>query len=601
MDKKIIFSHSTSSPDGLKRILPKDAGTITWLFLSQDYTEYMQWKKVMPDGAQEIKFKNNLDAIANDLRKPFLHLMANLGANFNSPAWWSSRISERNTLVSPLFLYCCYQEVFSNELNRLSGIICVIVEDWELLESLYQIAFQNNVKVQWFSRRPWIIRKALAWGRGIGRIGKALFGGMKESLAGTDFIPLKDSNKIILIHTYSDSASFGNDGAFHDRYFPGLSSWFENKGHTVVTMPVLFETKFTDRDTWIFLRKSSQKFLNRYYYYHLSDYFFAFKESWRQIFLLKDKIFLCGKDVTELFTAERDRFLFGSIDAILYVRLPLRLRQAGFKISQVIAPFENMIDEKCLIGGLRRYMPQVKIVGFQHSTLWPLLLCQYVDEKVDKNAPLPDRIVCNGEFLKNILIEEGLHPNRLAVGPALRYAYLKMAKREKKQIETDILITVSLIESDALELMSKMNKAFGELGHLKIVIKFHPMMQVDNFLKQGTVLLPKHFQRVDGSIQEHLSKTKILISMSSSTVVEALSVGVPVIVVGRENSIDFNPLVFSPWKEKLYFPPEDIRERAIYLLESKEERQHYEDFGPEYASQVFHPISDEAMAVFKIS
>ena len=75
----------------------------SWIFLAQDYTEYIRWHEAMPSQL-EIKIKEELDQIAHELRKPFLDLIIELGAKFNSPAWWASRISERNTLVSPLFI-----------------------------------------------------------------------------------------------------------------------------------------------------------------------------------------------------------------------------------------------------------------------------------------------------------------------------------------------------------------------------------------------------------------------------------------------------------------------------------------------------------------
>ena len=77
-----------------------------------------------------------------------------------------------------------------------------------------------------------------------------------------------------------------------------------------------------------------------------------------------------------------------------------------------------------------------------------------------KNAPLPDRIVCNGSFYRDILIREGLVAERLRLSLALRYSYLNVWKKEQNQDTIDILVTTSLIDSDAHELLAKGGRGF---------------------------------------------------------------------------------------------------------------------------------------------
>ncbi len=133
---------------------------------------------------------------------------------------------------------------------------------------------------------------------------------------------------------------------------------------------------------------------------------------------------LKGIDLTRLFKKESENTAFSSLDTLLYYRLPKRLAEAGLRINLIITEYENMINEKLLILGFRKYLPFSKVVGFQHGALYPLLLCNFVTKEESIFAPLPDRVVCNGEFFRKILVQEGLPPELATVGPALRYTYL---------------------------------------------------------------------------------------------------------------------------------------------------------------------------------
>src|SRR6266436_4714194 len=75
------------------------------------------------------------ERFAQLLRKPLLDRITAQGRVHDSIAWWASRLSERNTMVSPLFLRCCYLQVGQMELKNQHGTLCVIAESWAVLES----------------------------------------------------------------------------------------------------------------------------------------------------------------------------------------------------------------------------------------------------------------------------------------------------------------------------------------------------------------------------------------------------------------------------------------------------------------------------------
>jgi hypothetical protein len=602
MKKFVWLSHVGQSPRSIVSGPSAKGFGAHWLFLGQDYSRFLHWQEVLSVDYAYVPIKDELSQAVSILRKPFLDLIAELGRAYNSVAWWGSRVSERNTLVSALFLYCCYLRVFKQKLALLDGAILVVAEDWAILDSIAQIARSQNIEVKWVRHCPLFFQKSAYWLRAAGRIVKAILRGIGAKMAGTDFRPRSTDEGVVLIHTYVEETCFGPQEVFQDSYFPGLADWLEKQGQTVVMLPVLFNLKRSLFSAWQWFKKSKQNFLNPYFYYHWSDYAFVLKESWKQRLMPCQTIKLHELDVSRLFETERDRFLFGCLDSLLYYRLPLRLKQAGFNISQVIMPFENMMDEKLLILGIQKFFPGTKTTGFQHSVIYPVLLCQFILENEAEFAPYPDRVVCNGEFFSDIMIKGGIPRERVVIGPALRFRHLWERQWLDKIPETQkagILVALPIDRGNMMEILIKVLKAFGPTPQLKILLKPHPMMS-KKFLNDCSLIkhMPGHFQLVEGKMSEWIFKVKLMVSLGSGSIYEALAAGVPVLVVGREHALNFNPLDFYPNLNRVFFDPESIRAQALRLLGTEQERQEYAVYAREILRASFRPVTDEAMQVF---
>jgi len=547
-----------------------------------------------------------LSQAAEQLRQPFLNLITKLGRHYNSIAWWTSRLSERNTMVSPLFLYCCYLQIAHEAFNSIQGTLCVVAESWAVLESLAEIARKRNSRVMWLTRPILGQHQALFLAR-IGKrlacfIGKAFWlKFQRDSMAHS----VSTSQPSVLLRTYLDDASFGEDGVFHDRYLPGLCHWLEAQGFVVTTIPVLFNVKRSYSSAWQWLRDSRQQFLNPFKHYRLVDYLFVLRQAWQQLRMPEGPLDLDGLDVSRLFEAERKHAAFdvGSLNVILSYRLPHRLANAGLPVDLFIDEFENMNSEKGLTLGFRRYLPDTKLVGFQHGALFPLLLCLFITPGEAEFAPMPDRVVCNGEFFREILIREGLPPERAVVGPALRYAHL-WQRAETDVVKPDgracILVPFSLVLHEAVELLIKVIDAFGHLNDLQVMLKPHPMSSSEALLRAARLKeLPLHFEFIGGGMGKWLAQADIVIAMGSSTIYEALAAALPVIVVGCETALNRNPLAWYTDLNRVVYTPQEIRAEAQrYLALSLEDKALYQQRAKEVLYSSFGPVTDDAMRAF---
>lgn len=599
MSKHLLLIHASENPRKLLNEAKKLNQPVKWIFLCQDYTKFLAWEKELAISSKPIRLAGHLQETASRLRKPFLDLISDLGEKYDSPAWWSSRISERNTLSSFLFLYCCYLQIVLEQLSKVEGSLCVVSESQALLSSIkyHNLARENFQSVKWINGKYQFKEKMAISIKPVFYILRLIYKSIVGKIISRNLLP---KNKSIIIHTYVDESCFGEKGFFHDRYFPGLKEWLEDKGHPVIIMPVLYNIKRSYIKAWQWFSKSQNLFINPYSYYKISDYIFAIRESLRQMSLPSGKTELAGMDITRLVNQENKSKAFTSLEALLYHCLPKRLNKSGLQIDRIIDVFENLINEKLLITGLRKFMPGIKIIGFQHSTFYPLLLCLFVTKKESLFAPIPDRVICNGEFFKEILIREGLPSNIPVAGPALRYKYLwELNDKGYKNKDIDIFVPLPHVLSEGVELLTKLIEAFND-EPLRIVVKPHPMSVLDDVLNNiGKDKVPANFEFVQGNIDEWIPRARTIIGISSGSIYEGLAAGVPVIVVGRESALNLNPLDYFPDLNKVVYSPEEIKKASMEALaNSKAFLNIYKQTGRKLMEYSFNPSTDENMAAF---
>jgi hypothetical protein len=282
------------------------------------------------------------------------------------------------------------------------------------------------------------------------------------------------------------------------------------------------------------------------------------------------------------------RFERGSLEAVAWARMPRRLRDAGLEVDVLVHEYEGMIDDKGLVAGVRSAMPDTRLVGFQHGSLYPPLLCNFVTRGESSFAPLPDRVVCNGEVFRDILVREGLPPEIAVVGPALRYRHLHGDGAAPHSRGRRVLILLPLVRDASTELL---HKAVAGLEGVDadVAVKLHPMGSREALLNAaGMTQLPARWDWAKPAMKDALAEADVVVSLGSSSLHEALAAGVPVVGVGREAALDLNPLAWFPDVGELSRTPEVITVEVERLLAlSDEELAAYRKRASEILDQSF--------------
>jgi len=144
---------------------------------------------------------------------------------------------------------------------------------------------------------------------------------------------------------------------------------------------------------------------------------------------------------------------------------------------------------------------------------------------------VPDKILVNGPGYRYDLDQV-----KVDVGPALRYKHLFEDTLEKPLAGDIILVVLPYWDHLVRDILGIIRDVDWPRP---VKIKFHPSMNWKNY--EG--MIPGKFSVTNESIQELLSKTLMVAGNGTGSLIEALSLGIPVISINKSSSFshDFMP------------------------------------------------------------
>lgn len=584
-----------------------------WFFLGRDYDHLLGLKKKAPLTFNYIDLGDSINDIAYKIRRPYLDYIAILSARFASLPWWISVVAGKNVMGSPVFLYICYLKLIRNMLSNefKDKNVCIVSESAVLLETIRRSDWIADYRVKIiYNYHSRIIKDIL---RAFINTFKFVLKSVQRKIAAIvarkdDKKPIdKISSKLTVLRTWVGESNFGSDGNFKDFYFPDLINYLRGKGEIVAILPIICNIKRPYVDALRWFRRSPMAFIIPEDYYTLSDYVQTIFISFQSYFLMFKRFVFDDLDVTLFFQNENLKYILAgeSGQLLMHYFLMKRLGDKKVKAEKIIMTFENMSPEKPLILGVAKYLSNTKIFGFQHCSLFPLLLCLYTSNNELDVLPMPDKIVCSGKFFREILIKEGFPSPKMIIGPALRFQYLlKLSSDGQDQRGKDIvLVTLPLAKSNALELLSKAWNVLGNRKGLKIWLKPHPMMpELELQYILNKIKMPRDFYTViEGAMAEVLPKVALLIATASATIFDAIACGIPVIRVRSDINLDLDPMDWFP-KDETYFVARTLTEinhevdRALNLKDDQYAR--LRERGKQLIRECFSPVNDQTMAAF---
>ncbi len=327
----------------------------------------------------------------------------------------------------------------------------------------------------------------------------------------------------ILIDTFLVTNKLFEKGYFEDRYFPGLADALNSKNYKY---SYLFRIYGLGISPLKFI-----KTLNILKHDKTNNYIFEYQlVKYSDIPKIFFQIFLYPFQTLQLF-GKNQLFNYHLIQDISKQDLLAFTRYFAGKnlaeennIEKIISWSEFQLIERAFNFGYRTENGKGKILGTQFFLNYPNYLNTYVDKKDMIIGSAPHQVLVNGKYyLKD-------KPDFYALGVSLRYKSVFEFKKDSQKRE-NILLLASYLKNETKQMIDFCKN----ISNLQI--KLHPTQMPQDFK------IPENMELISGDLYQFFQTSNIVITTESGTAVEAVAVGVSVIIVNSQTNLTSNPLI----------------------------------------------------------
>lgn len=475
-----------------------------------------------------------LDAIAAELRRPYVEFVGRLGLRYGADLdWWVTPLASRNTYACPLFRRLCQVEL-ARRLVATGGISEILVDTPAMADLLREVLPPGVVVRAAMTPRHWRLRATAGLFR---RFAAALYACAGRYIAAR-LLPSRRTRltePIMLVDTFLYPESLQGDH-FHDRHYPGmLQQLAEDERRLVFWAPVPYRVR-NHLGLFRRLRACRDNILMAEDHLRLADYAYALGHFLRGRRDLPDCDFLglrIGPLLREALAEARGGS--GSIEGLLRHRFALRLREAGVRLQRVVEWFENQEVDHGAVSGWLTFHPEARVVGYQGFLASPNYLCMFPLEAERRLGFLPHALAVMGPALVEPVREfcPGLE---VVAAPAFRFdALWRIPADRPRRGGAALLASLPLDTSECRQILDMLGEALesdASLAGWQVRVKPHPAFP-RQLLEEGDCMgLRLDWTIVGGDLDELLEEADLFVGSASSACVHAIVHGVPVAVVG---------------------------------------------------------------------
>ena len=550
-----------------------------------------------------------LNTIADEIKSSYMEMINQVGrGNEQNIDWWVSEIASRNTYTSRLYNDCCLLIFIKEVLKQEPGINEIIVGSLPLQKVLLQYVrkvypdMRVNCKARWQNKIKFITYPVLRYFYSILLLVTRYLVGRYTIRHLAERLP----PDCTLVDTFVFDHSF-NGGVFHDRYYPGFLNYLSREDEqSVYYNPTILASYRNTISVFLSMSRSRQRFLPKEAFLKPSDYSFAFGYPFRAIKLHPKPTYWEGLDITLLLRSIWYDHLtsFSSMEGLLKYRFARRLREAGVSLRLVIDWFENQIIDKGANAGFRKFYPEVPIIGYCVNCSKYYLCMSHPTSEEYKAGVLPNVLAVCG---KGFIYQRKVFCPELEVitTPAFRHAGVwKEASTRPDPNHTTVLIALSLLVEECIISLRACIDAvmLGLPPNVRFWVKPHPAAKsIEKLMVQDGITLPSNFTVIDGDFREWAEKADIIVGNESSTVLEALARGIPVIVIGNTSGITMHcvpdAVPLGLW-QLCYTPSELAGAIKFFINRDDEDLQRHKKIAETIREQYFEPVTQKGARKF---
>jgi hypothetical protein len=559
-----------------------------WVFLGDDVARGLLVERWIDDFGTRINIGDKLQRAAQTFREPYIEYIGKLGSKNNSAYWWLSSLSEKNAYLSKVFLYCCYiavcKEILTNYEKRFNDLLIIVNENairkalvknikdtsrWIIIPK-YQIQdYKLYIYIKYFSeaflKRGWFLSI---------RLYKIFISRYVYKFNKKDYL----KNRLFALHSWIDHRSFTKNSKYRSNNYGNLSEQLKVKGYNAIVVPRVLPT-IGYKTAIKHMANAEEYFLVMEAFLKITDIAIApIKWAIKTFPLKKSWPYLNGLDVEELIYDEQWKNWAGNrgVDASLYFYIVKNWKKNGLEIDNFVYTYENQIIEKAFCLAFNKFYPETKKIAYQHCGFSKMQLNFFISSYEINIAPMPDRWVTGGDIYDDLFRASNYAPEKIVCSNAIRYEYLfnKVRKNDRSQMSQyckkpcTILVACSLGKNQTLELVSKVLKAFKNNKTYQIIIKPHPSTPFELSKDLMVDSLPENIQISNESMEHLLEISDIFLYTDTTSVFEALFMGIQPIHISSDYSIDIDFLDLKPELRFQVRTPEELLSTVNKLTES---------------------------------
>ncbi len=545
-----------------------------------------------------------LNYISNNIKRDFNALSEELiNSTDKSIDWLVNSTTSRNPYWSDIYLNICYLALIKQLLRENKAIEKVIVPNSELKKVLIDYLKRNKINIKVVSSQSLkknIKNKIRPFYNFMENIYRFILMWVSRDKRRKESIPT--DHKITLIDTFFLSSMFKN-GKYSDRYYNGVLEYLTDDEKKRVYFVPLILVKTGFKKIMRIAEKSDENFLFKEDYLKLSDYFFALVSPFRIRRINFSKFKFKEFNIGPILQRDFRRHIFASALSILNYRFFRRLKENKVKLRLFVNWFENQPIDHGFNKGIKDFYPETHSIGYQGYIISTDFNFYVQPTKYEtENGIIPKAIAVVGDGLKKQIKRFDSTLN-VITAPAFRFKSVwdltEIQKINNKKIIL-VALPIAMKESiDILELVVSVVK-MGEHDDIKFQIKAHPVLDV-NKLKSKFGNLPNNFEFIEGNFKDCVAKAKIMIGNTSSTCLETLAIGIPVIIIGSQSGLTQNPIPENVNKDiwTICYTPEELSDAISHFLNiSNEERDNLKKIGEEIRAMYFEPVTREGVRKF---
>ena len=544
-----------------------------------------------------------MDRAAAEVRGDFNELIDGLYPDGGSPDLLLDGSLSRSPFVSGLFLDCC-RLLFVEKLLAGEGFDELAIESGPLADVIEERLSRDGSKSR-VVRRFVLSRAVFRLLRPFARLAKAVVRFVRRSGAGRGAPRPELRGPVVLLDTFllPDSC---RDGKYRDRYYTGWQETLsEGERSSVYYLPELPEAG----SPGVLIAQAlatGERFLFKESYLRASDYISALLSPLHRLPGRTEPRRFRGFNVEPLIQADSWTTAWNSmsLSGILNLRFVQRLKEAGVVPRLVVDWSENQLLDRGLVLGLRENFPGVPVHGYAGYIISPVRHVYSRPTRRERAAGLvPDRLYAVGRGLVDGL-KEFCPELEAAAAPAFRFrgVWRERSARPDPGRPT-ILLGLPISPEGALDILKRASVATLPAGleNARFAVKAHPALPPEELRRRFPGAWPAAFEFVDGDFAGLVERADLLVSNTSSVCVEALALGVPVIVVGASNGLTENPI--PDWVPaeiwRLVFEPEELSRAFSELITKDPSRlERYADIGKQVRAECFEPVDDAGVRRF---